>query len=71
MSATTVQNLWCSRQIGPFVVDFYPDEDGGEDVTLYIWKSEFRDTGYSVQCRDVHQVRAVIREVEAVAEGRA
>lgn len=71
MSASTVHNLWLSRQIGKFVVDFYPDQDGGEDVTLYIWKNEFRDSGYSVHCRNVQQVRSVIREVEEIAEGRA
>ena len=66
MSANVVTDMWVSRQIGPFVVDFYPDDEG-EGVTLYIWKNEHRDTGYSVGCKNRDQVRAVIAEVEAVA----
>ncbi|WBU53510.1 hypothetical protein [Paracoccus sp. SCSIO 75233] len=66
MSANAVHNLWISRQVGPFVVDFYPDQEG-EGVTLYIWKNEYRNTGYSVECKNADQVRAVVAEVEAVA----
>lgn len=66
MSANAVHNLWISRQVGHFVVDFYPDEEG-EGVLLCIWKNEYRDTGYSVECKNREQVRAVIAEIEAVA----
>lgn len=51
---------------GPFVVDFYPDR-GGEEVTLYIWRSPARNAGHRVECKTPDQVRAVVREVEAVA----
>lgn len=61
-----VHDMWLSRQIGPFVVDFYPDPEGDE-VTLYIWRSPARNAGYRVECKTPEQVRAVVREVEAVA----
>ena len=61
-----VHNLWVSRQIGPFVVDFYPETDSDE-VTLYIWRNGKRERGYSVECKNPDQVRAVIADVEAVA----
>ena len=66
MSANAINDMWLSRQIEPFVVDFYPDPDG-EDVTLFIWRSADRQSGYRVECKTPDQVRAVVREVEAAA----
>ena len=66
MSANAINDMWLSRQIGPFVVDFYPDAES-DDVTLFIWRSGAREAGYRVECKTPEQVRAVVREVEAVA----
>lgn len=66
MSANAVHDMWLSRRIGPFVVDFYPDPEG-EAVTLYVWRGEDRASGYRVECRDPAQVPAVVAEVEAAA----
>lgn len=66
MSANAINDMWLSRQIGPFVVDFYPEPEG-EAVTLYVWRTAQRDSGYRIECGNSDQVKAVVAQVEAVA----
>lgn len=64
MSANAVTDMTVSRQIGPFVIDFYPE---GDEVALFIWRSPARNSGYCVVCPTPDHVRAVVRQVEAIA----